>query len=121
MPRNHCCYRGFPSPSSSSARACYTFSTLCMAQIQRRKTCTTTVGGVRVGCDAPIVVQSMTNTDTADIDGTIRQCAALARAGSELVRVTVNNDAAAAAVPHIVDGLDRLGIPVPIIGDFHYN
>ena len=63
----------------------------------------------------------MTNTDTADIDGTIRQVAALARAGSELVRVTVNNDAAAAAVPHIVDGLDRLGIPVPIIGDFHYN
>ena len=74
-----------------------------------------------MGGDAPIVVQSMTNTDTADIDGTIRQVAALARAGSELVRVTVNNDAAAAAVPHIVDGLDRLGIPVPIIGDFHYN
>ena len=63
----------------------------------------------------------MTNTDTADIDGTIRQCAALARAGSELVRVTVNNDAAAKAVPFVVDGLDRLGIPVPIIGDFHYN
>jgi (E)-4-hydroxy-3-methylbut-2-enyl-diphosphate synthase len=63
----------------------------------------------------------MTNTDTADIDGTIRQCMALARAGSELVRVTVNNDAAAEAVPHIVDGLDRLGVPVPIIGDFHYN
>ena len=92
-----------------------------MAQIQRRKTLTATIGGVRVGSDAPIVVQSMTNTDTADIDGTIRQCAALARAGSELVRVTVNNDAAAAAVPHIVDGLDRLGLPVPIIGDFHYN
>ena len=92
-----------------------------MAQIQRRKTYTASVGGVRVGSDAPIVVQSMTNTDTADIDGTIRQVAALARAGSELVRVTVNNDAAAAAVPHIVDGLDRLGIPVPIIGDFHYN
>ncbi len=84
-----------------------------MAQIQRRKTYTASVGGVRVGSDAPIVVQSMTNTDTADIDGTIRQVAALARAGSELVRVTVNNDAAAAAVPHIVDGLDRLGIPVP--------
>jgi (E)-4-hydroxy-3-methylbut-2-enyl-diphosphate synthase len=92
-----------------------------MAQIQRRKTYTAVVGGVHVGSDAPIVVQSMTNTDTADIDGTIRQCAALARAGSELVRVTVNNDAAAAAVPHIVDGLDRLGTPVPIIGDFHYN
>ena len=92
-----------------------------MAQIQRRKTYTAVVGGVRVGSDAPIVVQSMTNTDTADIDGTIRQCAALARAGSELVRVTVNNDAAAAAVPYIVDGLDRIGLPVPIIGDFHYN
>ncbi len=93
----------------------------CMAQIQRRKTYTATVGGVRVGSDAPVVVQSMTNTDTADIEGTIRQVAALARAGSELVRVTVNNDAAAAAVAPIVDGLDRLGIRVPIIGDFHYN
>src|SRR5271156_5894842 len=92
-----------------------------MAQIQRRKTYTATVGGVRVGSYSPIVVQSMTNTDTADIDGTIRQCAALARSGYELVRVTVNNDAAAAAVPHIVDGLVRLGLPVPIIGDFHYN
>src|SRR6202142_739470 len=92
-----------------------------MPQIQRRKTFTASVGGVRVGSDAPIVVQSMTNTDTADIDGTIRQVAALARAGSELVRVTVNNDAAAKAVPFVVDGLDRLGIPVPIIGDFHYN
>ncbi len=92
-----------------------------MAQIQRRKTYTAVVGGVRVGSDAPVVVQSMTNTDTADIDGTIRQCAALARAGSQIVRVTVNNDAAAEAVPYIVDGLDRLGVPVPIIGDFHYN
>ena len=92
-----------------------------MAQILRRKSYTAVIGGVRVGSDAPIVVQSMTNTDTADIDNTIRQCAALARAGSELVRVTVNNDAAAAAVPHIVDGLDKIGLPVPIIGDFHYN
>ena len=92
-----------------------------MAQIQRRKTYTATVGGVRVGSDAPVVVQSMTNTDTADIEATIRQVAALARSGSELVRVTVNNDAAAAAVAPIVDGLDRLGIRVPIIGDFHYN
>ena len=92
-----------------------------MAQIQRRKSYTATIGGVRVGSDAPIVVQSMTNTDTADIDGTIRQCMALARAGSELVRVTVNNDASAKAVPHIVDGLAKLGVPVPIIGDFHYN
>ncbi len=70
--------------------------------IPRRKTVTVVVGGVRVGSDAPIVVQSMTNTDTADIPGTVQQCAALARAGSELVRVTVNNDDAAAAVPHIV-------------------
>src|SRR6201993_3756685 len=92
-----------------------------MAQIQRRKTYTAAIGGVRVGSDAPIVVQSMTNTDTADSDGTIRQSMALARAGSELVRVTVNNDDAAKAVPYIVDGLDRLGIRVPIIGDFHYN
>src|SRR5215467_15771153 len=93
----------------------------CMAQLQRRKTYTATVGGVRVGSDAPVVVQSMTNTDTADIEGTIRQSMALARAGSELVRVTVNNDDAAKAVPYIVDGLEKLGTPVPIIGDFHYN
>jgi (E)-4-hydroxy-3-methylbut-2-enyl-diphosphate synthase len=92
-----------------------------MAEIRRRKTVTALVGGVRVGSDAPVVVQSMTNTDTADIDGTIRQVAALARAGSELVRVTVNNDDAAKAVPIIADGLERLGIHVPIIGDFHYN
>src|SRR5579862_6737242 len=92
-----------------------------MAEIKRRKTVTAIVGGVRVGSDAPVVVQSMTNTDTADVPGTIAQVAALARAGSELVRVTVNNDAAAAAVPAIVDGLDKIGLPVPIIGDFHYN
>jgi (E)-4-hydroxy-3-methylbut-2-enyl-diphosphate synthase len=92
-----------------------------MATIQRRKTHTANVGGVRVGSDVPVVVQSMTNTDTADIPGTIKQVAALARAGSELVRVTVNNDDAAAAVAHIVDGLDKLGVHVPIIGDFHYN
>ena len=92
-----------------------------MATIQRRKSYTADVGGVRVGSDAPVVVQSMTNTDTADIPATVKQVAALARAGSELVRVTVNNDDAAAALPHIVDGLDRLGVHVPIIGDFHYN
>src|SRR5271167_389317 len=92
-----------------------------MARIQRRKTYTATVGGVRIGSDAPIVVQSMTNTDTADVPGTIRQCAALARAGSELVRVTVNTEAAAAAVPAIVEGLEKMGLRVPIIGDFHYN
>ena len=92
-----------------------------MADIQRRKTVTAVVGGVRVGSDAPVVVQSMTNTDTADVPSTVRQVASLARAGSELVRVTVNNDEAAAAVPRIVDELDQQGINVPIIGDFHYN
>lgn len=96
-----------------------------MADIHRRKTVTVRIGNgadvVRVGSEAPVVVQSMTNTDTADASGTIQQVAALAAAGSELVRVTVNNDAAAKALPHIVEGLDRLGINVPIIGDFHYN
>ena len=92
-----------------------------MPEIQRRKTVTVKIGHVRVGSDVPVVVQSMTNTDTADVPGTIQQVAALATAGSELVRVTVNNDAAAKAVPLIVDGLAKLGIHVPIIGDFHYN
>jgi len=92
-----------------------------MATTQRRKTYICNIGAVRVGGDAPVVVQSMTNTDTADVPGTIKQVAALARAGSELVRVTVNNEAAAAAVPHIVEGLEKQGARVPIIGDFHYN
>ena len=92
-----------------------------MAQLERRKSTTVTVGNVRVGSSAPVVVQSMTNTDTADVQGTIQQVAALATAGSELVRVTVNNDAAAAALPAIVEGLAKLGIEVPIVGDFHYN
>jgi (E)-4-hydroxy-3-methylbut-2-enyl-diphosphate synthase len=92
-----------------------------MPPLNRRSTVTTIVGGVPVGSDHPIVVQSMTNTDTADIPATVAQVAALAQAGSELVRVTVNNEDAAAAVPHIVDELARLGITVPIIGDFHYN
>jgi len=92
-----------------------------MANIQRRKTVTCRIGEVRVGSDAPLVVQSMTNTDTADIPSTVQQSAALARAGSELVRVTVNNEEAAAAVPHIVEQLDKQGVPVPIVGDFHYN
>jgi (E)-4-hydroxy-3-methylbut-2-enyl-diphosphate synthase len=92
-----------------------------MSSIQSRKTYTVNVGGVRVGSEAPVIVQSMTNTDTADVKGTIQQVAALTRAGSELVRVTVNNDAAAQAVPHIVDGLAQMGIHVPVIGDFHYN
>jgi (E)-4-hydroxy-3-methylbut-2-enyl-diphosphate synthase len=92
-----------------------------MAEIQRRKTATVSIGQVRVGWEVPVVVQSMTNTDTADVAGTIEQVAALALAGSEIVRVTVNHDAAAAAVPHIVEGLDKRGLRVPIVGDFHYN
>ena len=87
----------------------------------RRQTVTVYVGGVPVGSSHPIVVQSMTNTDTADVPGTVAQVAALSRAGSELVRVTVNNEEAAAAVPEVVRGLTRLGLAVPIIGDFHYN
>src|SRR5262244_931678 len=92
-----------------------------MANIQRRRTGTVVIGAVRVGSDAPVVVQSMTNTDTADIASTVAQAAALARVGSELVRVTVNNEEAAAAVPAIVEQLDKQGIRVPIVGDFHYN
>ncbi|MBZ5569913.1 MAG: flavodoxin-dependent (E)-4-hydroxy-3-methylbut-2-enyl-diphosphate synthase [Acidobacteriia bacterium] len=92
-----------------------------MAQILRRKTVSANIGSVRVGSDAPVVVQSMTNTDTADALATAQQVAALASAGSELVRVTVNNDAAAEAVPRILDLLDRRGVSVPIVGDFHYN
>ena len=87
----------------------------------RRSTRPVLIGGVRVGGDAPVVVQSMTNTDTADVASTVRQVAELWRAGSELVRVTVNNPESAAAVPRIVEKLDMMGISVPIIGDFHYN
>jgi (E)-4-hydroxy-3-methylbut-2-enyl-diphosphate synthase len=92
-----------------------------MATIVRRKSVICTIGKVRVGSDAPVVVQSMTNTDTADVASTVEQVASLARAGSELVRVTVNNEDAASALPHIVEQLDKRGIDVPIIGDFHYN
>src|SRR6202171_3656215 len=92
-----------------------------MADIQRTKTVTASIGGGRGGSDAPVAVQSMTNTDTADVPSTVQQIAALARAGSELVRVTVNHEEAAAAVPHIVEELDKQGVRVPIIGDFHYN
>ncbi len=87
----------------------------------RRATRQVHIGGVAVGGDAPVVVQSMTNTDTADIAGTVKQVAELWRAGSELVRVTVNNPESAAAVPKIVEKLAMMGIEVPIIGDFHYN
>lgn len=79
------------------------------------------VGDIAIGSDHPVVVQSMTNTDTADVSGTVAQVAALAAAGSQLVRVTVNNDASAAAVPDIVERLAAVGIEVPIVGDFHYN
>jgi (E)-4-hydroxy-3-methylbut-2-enyl-diphosphate synthase len=92
-----------------------------MVEIQRRKTGIVKIGQVRVGSEIPVVVQSMTNTSTADVASTIEQVAALAQAGSELVRVTVNTEEAAAAVPAIVEGLDKRGIHVPIVGDFHYN
>jgi (E)-4-hydroxy-3-methylbut-2-enyl-diphosphate synthase len=92
-----------------------------MQPIQRRPTVTTWVGDVPVGSAHPVVVQSMTNTDTADVEGTVRQVAALWRAGSQIVRVTVNNDEAARAVPYIVEFLAQRGVHVPIVGDFHYN
>ena len=92
-----------------------------MALQPRRTTVAADVGGVKVGSAYPVVVQSMTNTDTADIASTVDQVIALARAGSELVRVTVNTEEAAKAVPAIVERLDRAGVPVPVIGDFHYN
>jgi (E)-4-hydroxy-3-methylbut-2-enyl-diphosphate synthase len=87
----------------------------------RRKSVPVDVGGVVIGGEAPVVVQSMTNTDTADIDGTANQIASLARAGSEIVRITVDRDEAAAAFPHIRDKLAKRGVKVPIVGDFHYN
>ena len=92
-----------------------------MPVTSRRQTVTTRIGRVLVGSSHPIVVQSMTNTDTADVAATVRQVAELAKAGSELVRVTVNTEEAARAVPDIVEGLDRIGVSVPVIGDFHYN
>src|ERR1017187_3594757 len=92
-----------------------------MAVCARRKAVVVEVGGVKVGGDHPIVVQSMTNTDTADVAGTVNQVMALAAAGSELVRVTVNTEHAAAAVPKTVETVRLFGSRVPIIGDFHYN
>lgn len=92
-----------------------------MNTIKRKKTIPVNVGGIQVGGDAPVVVQSMTNTDTADIPETIEQIAQLSDAGSELVRITVNNKAAAKAVPAIMEGLDKKNVEVPVIGDFHYN
>ena len=92
-----------------------------MATLTRRTTPTVRIGQVLVGSGHPVVVQSMTNTDTADVGSTIQQVRQLVEAGSELVRVTVNNDDAASAVPAIVAGLDKVGVRVPIVGDFHYN
>ncbi len=90
------------------------------AAAPRNRTVAVNIGGVMVGGDAPVIVQSMTNTDTADIDATVAQVTALAQAGSEIVRITVDRAEAAAAVPHIRDKLDELGLEVPLIGDFHY-
>jgi len=89
--------------------------------IARRKSRSVKVGSVTIGGNSPVVVQSMTNTDTADIEGSVAQIASLARAGSEIVRVTVNNDESAAAVPHIRERLEARGIHVPLVGDFHFN
>ncbi len=92
-----------------------------MAAKPRRVTPVVDIAGVKLGGNHPIVVQSMTNTDTEDVTSTVNQVMALANAGSELVRVTVNTEKAAAAVPRIVDCLNKFGVRVPIIGDFHYN
>ncbi len=92
-----------------------------MPFVTRRSTISANIGGVLIGSAHPIVIQSMTNTDTADIAATAGQIAELAQAGSELVRVTVNNEASAQAVPAVVDALARMDVSVPIIGDFHYN
>src|SRR6185369_9731007 len=94
-------------------------STADTAPPPRRHSVAVTIGGVRVGGGAPVVVQSMTNTDTADVAATAKQVAELARAGSELVRITVNTPEAAAAVPRIRERLDMMGATVPLIGDFH--
>lgn len=94
---------------------------VALAEIRRRRTHAVDIGGVTLGGGAPVVVQSMTNTDTADIAGTVAQVLELANAGSELVRMTVNNEASAAAVPHVRDRLMVLGCTVPLVGDFHYN
>lgn len=94
---------------------------MSVSPIRRHKTVAVRVGGVTVGGDGPVVVQSMTNTDTADVTATVEQVAALAKAGSELVRITVNSEEAARAVPAIREGLDARGVDVPLVGDFHFN
>ena len=97
------------------------FETMTNLLTSRRASIPVAVGGVIIGGEAPIVVQSMTNTDTADVEATARQSAELARAGSEIVRITVDRDEAAKAVPHIRDRLAQMGVAVPLVGDFHYN
>ena len=99
----------------------FSHSPIEASPLARRLTREVVIGRVRVGGGAPVVVQSMTNTDTADVLGTAMQVAELARAGSEIVRITVNNEAAAKAVPHIRDRLLALNMDVPLVGDFHYN
>jgi (E)-4-hydroxy-3-methylbut-2-enyl-diphosphate synthase len=108
------------SAMPSSAPAPAPFEPVLVDPLPRRLTVGVDVGGVQVGGGAPVVVQSMTNTDTADIDATVRQVAQLSRAGSEIVRITVDRDESAAAVPRIRERLDRLGLSVPLVGDFHY-
>jgi (E)-4-hydroxy-3-methylbut-2-enyl-diphosphate synthase len=92
-----------------------------MQPLVRHKTIAVKVGNIKLGDGGPVIVQSMTNTDTADVDKTVEQIKLLVNSGSELVRVTVNNDESAAAIPHIVDRLLTDGYEVPVIGDFHYN
>ena len=92
-----------------------------MNKVKRRDTVSVDVGGVLIGGDAPVVVQSMTNTDTADVQATFKQVKLLADAGSELVRITVNHEAAARSVPEIIQRLRDEGYSTPIVGDFHYN
>ncbi len=106
---------------SAQPLPCHTDPVPRFGPAPRRVTRQVIIGGVAVGGDAPVVVQSMTNTDTADLASTVKQVAELWRAGSEIVRVTVNNAESAAAVPRIVDKLAMMGITVPIVGDFHYN
>ena len=100
---------------------CIRDRSLSNCSLVRRPTRAVRIGHVIVGGESPVVVQSMTNTDTVDVVKTAIQCAELARAGSELVRITVNTPEAAAAVPVIREHLDRMGIDTPLIGDFHYN
>src|SRR3546814_204903 len=110
-----------PSPPAAAHSLVQPLSDWAFGPAPRRNTRQVRIGGVAVGGDAPVVVQSMTNTDTADVASTVKQVADLWRAGSELVRVTVNNPESAAAVPRIVEKLAMMGIEVPVIGDFHYN